>query len=106
PAAGVLHIKAKEGDKIEVGAVLGSIDESANAPVKPAAERSGPATPKPAGERSEPAGSARPVTTVPAPEPSRALSPTARRAARQAAQENGPPAKAHPKPRAERGEAP
>src|ERR1700692_587792 len=33
PAAGVLHIKAKEGEKVEVGAVLGSIDDRAEAPI-------------------------------------------------------------------------
>jgi 2-oxoglutarate dehydrogenase E2 component (dihydrolipoamide succinyltransferase) len=33
PAAGVLHPKAKEGDKVEVGGVIGSIDETAAAPV-------------------------------------------------------------------------
>jgi 2-oxoglutarate dehydrogenase E2 component (dihydrolipoamide succinyltransferase) len=32
PTAGVLHISAKEGDKVEVGAVLGAIDETASAP--------------------------------------------------------------------------
>jgi 2-oxoglutarate dehydrogenase E2 component (dihydrolipoamide succinyltransferase) len=32
PAAGVLHIAAKQGDKVEVGAVLGNIDESAEPP--------------------------------------------------------------------------
>jgi 2-oxoglutarate dehydrogenase E2 component (dihydrolipoamide succinyltransferase) len=32
PAAGVLHIKAKEGDRVEVGGVIGSIDENASAP--------------------------------------------------------------------------
>src|SRR5438874_11446204 len=32
PAAGSLHIAAKEGDKVEVGAVLGAIDETAAAP--------------------------------------------------------------------------
>src|SRR5260370_32200952 len=38
PAAGVLHPKAKEGDKVEVGGVIGSIDETAAAPAgKPAA---------------------------------------------------------------------
>ena len=58
PAAGVLHVGAKEGDKVEVGAILGNIDESAKAPAKPA------------GERSEPAGSPPPK-----------LSPAARRAA-------------------------
>jgi 2-oxoglutarate dehydrogenase E2 component (dihydrolipoamide succinyltransferase) len=101
-----LHIKAKEGDKVEVGAVLGSIDESVQVPAKLAAERGQPAlaaTRKPAGERSEPAGLARPIAIVPA---SSALSPTARRAARQAAQENGPPAKTAAKPKAERKEAP
>jgi 2-oxoglutarate dehydrogenase E2 component (dihydrolipoamide succinyltransferase) len=83
PAAGVLHIQAREGDRVEVGGVIGSIDESAA---------------KPAGERSEPAGSERPTPPKPKPreEPvkpaasrrtERALSPTARRAAR-AAQED------------------
>src|SRR6059058_698227 len=32
PATGVLHPKAKEGDKVEVGGVIGSIDESGEAP--------------------------------------------------------------------------
>ncbi len=32
PAAGALHIAAKTGDKVNVGAILGSIDESAEAP--------------------------------------------------------------------------
>src|SRR5260370_17980615 len=60
PAAGVLHIKAKEGERVEVGAVLGSIDESA----KPADKRSDPAESeipkKPEGKRREPAESTTP----------------------------------------------
>src|SRR3981081_622451 len=48
PAAGVLHSGAKEGDKVEVGAVLGSIDENAKAPAKPARADSKPtASPAP-----------------------------------------------------------
>src|ERR1043165_88450 len=62
PAAGVLHPKVKAGDKIEVGGILGTIDESAAAPVA-----------KPAGEQREPAGS------KPKEEPK--LSPAARRVA-------------------------
>src|SRR6266516_4778120 len=59
PAAGVLHVQAKEGDKVEVGAVLGSIDETA----------------KPAGERSEPAGSAKPKPIDKPSEPAKSAAP-------------------------------
>ena len=53
PAAGVLHIQAKEGTRIEVGGVIGSIDESAAspaplaklAPAAPPAAASPPAPP-------------------------------------------------------------
>src|SRR3954454_15609313 len=66
PASGVLHPRAKEGDKVEVGGIIGSVDDTAKAKN----ERSETASaPKPASERREPAGS----------EPK--LSPAARRAA-------------------------
>ena len=58
PASGVLRIDKKEGDRVEVGSVIGTIDETANAPAPPS---------KPAGERSEPAGS-------PAPKPKTSVS--------------------------------
>src|SRR5476651_858729 len=32
PATGVLHPKSKEGDKVEVGGVIGTIDDAASAP--------------------------------------------------------------------------
>jgi 2-oxoglutarate dehydrogenase E2 component (dihydrolipoamide succinyltransferase) len=69
PAAGVLHITAKEGDKVEVGAVLGTIDETASVP---AAKAAAPAKP------------AEPAKAKPAPVPAEKetkLSPAARRAA-------------------------
>jgi 2-oxoglutarate dehydrogenase E2 component (dihydrolipoamide succinyltransferase) len=62
PAAGVLHIKAKEGDRVEVGGVIGSIDENPDAP-----------TPVPVSK----ATAAPAVAPAPPPEPK--LSPAARR---------------------------
>lgn len=93
PAAGILHIKAKEGDKVEVGAVLGSIDESGAAPKpkptmhevpakerdeKPKAKPAKPETPPP-----PPVEAAKPkAKSPPLPARERPLSPSARRAAR------------------------
>src|SRR5260370_40365543 len=50
PATGVLHPKAKEGDKVEVGGVIGSIDETAapaaaKAAAEPPPQTKAPATP-------------------------------------------------------------
>src|SRR5262249_8335568 len=42
PSAGVLHISANDGDKIEVGGILGSIDESAAAPMAKSAKHEEP----------------------------------------------------------------
>ena len=43
PAAGALHIKSKEGDKVEVGAVIGAIDETASAPAPTNNDKPAPA---------------------------------------------------------------
>ncbi len=73
PAAGVLHIKAKEGDRVEVGGVIGSIDENASAPAPKAAQ---PDTPEAdAGKKSSAASSAPPA------DKEVKLSPAGRRAA-------------------------
>lgn len=64
PAAGVLHIQAKPGDRVAVGGVLGSVDEKAS-PVQ-----ARPESPKP-----------KPVTPPAPPEKETKLSPAARRAA-------------------------
>src|SRR4051812_4637980 len=40
PTAGVLHITVKEGEKVAIGSVVGSIDESAAAPASAAASAS------------------------------------------------------------------
>jgi 2-oxoglutarate dehydrogenase E2 component (dihydrolipoamide succinyltransferase) len=80
PANGVLHIAANVGAKVEVGGVIGSIDESA-AP-KPKA-----AAPVATAERVEPKPAPAPPAPMPSPPPvpqDAALSPTARRAARRA----------------------
>ena len=68
PAAGVLHPSAKEGDKVEVGSVLGSIDEMASAPPPTADAKAKPKEKQPA-------------PPAPAAEKEAKLSPAARRAA-------------------------
>ena len=70
PSAGVLHISAKEGDKIEVGGILGSIDESAAAPMANSAEH----------EETTKVGKEEPLRTRAA-EKDTKLSPSAQRAA-------------------------
>jgi 2-oxoglutarate dehydrogenase E2 component (dihydrolipoamide succinyltransferase) len=42
PAAGVLHPTAGEGDQVDVGAVVGTVDESASAPVAGASSAAAP----------------------------------------------------------------
>ena len=69
PATGVLHPKAKEGDKVEVGGVIGAIDDSDNAPATKTTS-----APTPAAAPAKVTGAA-PVATEPK------LSPAARRAA-------------------------
>src|SRR5262249_22004008 len=72
PAAGTLHISAKEGDKVEVGAVLGDIDDSAVAP---------PAKEAPASKPSGPAKAEKPKPRPPTPDKEAKASPAARRLA-------------------------
>jgi 2-oxoglutarate dehydrogenase E2 component (dihydrolipoamide succinyltransferase) len=43
PASGILHIQAKEGDTLQIGAVVGSIDETAGAPAAAATPARAPA---------------------------------------------------------------
>jgi 2-oxoglutarate dehydrogenase E2 component (dihydrolipoamide succinyltransferase) len=75
PAAGVLHIQAKEGDKVEVGAVLGAIDETASAP-----KTKTTAAPKP--EEAIKAGNEKPSgAQAPAAQTGTKLSPAAQRVA-------------------------
>ena len=72
PAAGVLHIQAKDGDKVEVGGVIGAIDETA---IAPAAKAGAP------GKSEEPAIAKESQAPAPAAEKETKLSPAARRAA-------------------------
>ncbi|MCA9306877.1 MAG: 2-oxoglutarate dehydrogenase complex dihydrolipoyllysine-residue succinyltransferase [Phycisphaerales bacterium] len=64
PASGVLKHTAHEGDTIEVGGVVGAIDESAKAPEKAAASKSEPAK---AEKKSEPKPAPAPAASKPAP---------------------------------------
>jgi 2-oxoglutarate dehydrogenase E2 component (dihydrolipoamide succinyltransferase) len=104
PANGVLHIAAQIGDKVAVGGVIGSIDESASPKPKAAVPVATP-------ERVEPKPPVPVAPAQPSPPPvpqDAALSPTARRAARRsplepAAARDG--AKAPSKPAAEQREA-
>jgi 2-oxoglutarate dehydrogenase E2 component (dihydrolipoamide succinyltransferase) len=76
PVAGVLTIVVPEGSKVQVGAVVGRIDESATTPAEP---------PKPAktGDGRAPAPTPTPAPTAPPAEPARAVgaSPAARKIA-------------------------
>ncbi len=74
PASGILQPSAKSGDRVQVGAVLGKIDESATPPTPSADAARTPAPPPP----SEPAKApSRPAADAPKPEPR--LSPSAKR---------------------------
>ena len=75
PTAGVLHISAKEGDKVEVGAVLGTIDETASAP-----KTKTTVAPKTA-EAIRTGNEKQAAVKTPAPEKEPKLSPAARRVA-------------------------
>jgi len=66
PASGVLKHTAKEGDTIEVGGVVGAIDESAKAPEKVAAAKSAPSK---ADKKSETKPAPAPAEAKPAPAP-------------------------------------
>jgi 2-oxoglutarate dehydrogenase E2 component (dihydrolipoamide succinyltransferase) len=78
PAAGVLVIGAKEGERVAVGAVVGKIDTAA-APAETKPE------PKPGSKaeakRAEPKPSANSMAVPPKPQPEPVLSPAARQAA-------------------------
>lgn len=67
PATGVLRIEKKDGDRVEVGAVIGTIDESASIPadVKPASEPAKVSEPKEI--RKETARPAAPLPPSPSP---------------------------------------
>ncbi|MDQ7013758.1 MAG: 2-oxoglutarate dehydrogenase complex dihydrolipoyllysine-residue succinyltransferase [Planctomycetota bacterium] len=75
PAAGSLKQMAAEGDEVEVGAVVGAVDESAEKPAAAAAVSSEPAT----AESAEPSSPAPKVADAPAPspEPAPAATPAA-----------------------------
>src|SRR5262249_6236062 len=78
PAAGVLVIGAKEGERVAVGAVVGKIDTAAApADTKPAPKPE----PKAEAKRAEPKPSANSMTAPPKPQPEPVLSPAARQAA-------------------------
>ncbi|HEV1999002.1 MAG TPA: biotin/lipoyl-containing protein, partial [Xanthobacteraceae bacterium] len=79
PASGVLaEISAKDGETVQVGAVLGSIDESAGGK---AAAKPVPAQPK--------AAAPAPAKTAPAPAPARPASDTLAPSVRKLAAESG-----------------
>jgi 2-oxoglutarate dehydrogenase E2 component (dihydrolipoamide succinyltransferase) len=73
PASGVLHITANEGDKVEIGGVIGAIDETASAPAPKVAA---PATPEEIAKSDD-----EKTTSAPATEKETKLSPAARRVA-------------------------
>ena len=87
PASGVLHINAKEGDKVEVGGVIGSIDETASVPtpqgVAPAKSEKNakPELSSQVSPRSETQLGSAKETQLPATEKDIKLSPAARRVA-------------------------
>jgi 2-oxoglutarate dehydrogenase E2 component (dihydrolipoamide succinyltransferase) len=60
PAAGVLHPTAGEGDQVDVGAVVGTVDENAAAPAASAAPA--PSTPAPAATTAPAKAPAKPTT--------------------------------------------
>jgi 2-oxoglutarate dehydrogenase E2 component (dihydrolipoamide succinyltransferase) len=77
PASGVLHIAVKEGQTVAIGAVVGTIEPSAEAaPAKPSSAKAEPAPPKtrPAPAKTEPARADGKAAAA-------ALSPAARRMA-------------------------
>lgn len=82
PKAGVLKRLAKEGDTVNVGQPIASIDESAaapaknSAPAKAAAPGNATETPKPAAEAPKPAPVVDPVRPAPTPSPRVAAAPT------------------------------
>ena len=77
PASGTLHIAAKEGARVEVGSVIGHIDETATVPTTTTAPAK-PAEPAKS-DNEKPAPAAAPV--VPSPKSEPLLSPAARRLA-------------------------
>ena len=105
PATGVLHIAAQIGDKVAVGSVIGSIDESKASEPKAAAPVVADAKPEP---KPPPAPVETPKPMVP---PAAGRQPSCRqrpaRAARRTASEPAKPldgAKVSPKPAGEQGE--
>lgn len=66
PAAGVIRIAAKEGDTVEIGAVIGTIDETASKPAESAAPAATPAAAQAAPAKPAAAPAA---TSAPAPAP-------------------------------------
>lgn len=91
PASGVLHHAAKEGDEVDIGAVVGTVDESAKAEGAGATKtESKPAkTEAEAPPAKEPAPAARPVAATPAPAAASGDRPRATPLAEKMAQEMG-----------------
>jgi 2-oxoglutarate dehydrogenase E2 component (dihydrolipoamide succinyltransferase) len=98
-ADGVLRQKAKEGDEVEVGAVVGTIESGAGAPAA--------AAPAPAPKEPEKAAAPAPKATEPAPAPKKeeaAAKPA--EAPKSEAKAEAPQLKLVPKPEAEAAPAP
>jgi len=91
PASGVLHHAAKEGDEVGIGAVVGTVDESAKAEGAGAtkAESKPAKTEAEAPPAKEPAPAAQPVAATPAPAAASGDRPRATPLAEKMAQELG-----------------
>jgi 2-oxoglutarate dehydrogenase E2 component (dihydrolipoamide succinyltransferase) len=85
PAAGQLKRMAKEGEEVQVGAVVGSVDESAqrpaDAPAGAKSQAAGATQPKPGGAVSAPPAPVPAPAAPPSPVPPRAPEPPAQTAA-------------------------